>query len=347
MTIALHLSRAVFIRILAVALAFAGLAMALDLVESANTVLSRGDGGIFRYLALRFPLILAAVLPVAMIMGPVLAFLTLAGRNEFTILRAAGVTTYRMLVCLLPLGILMGVGFHLLVDRAAPRLQAQIDAWLSDTPEATSGGFWARTTNSVVRVGASSPNGEYLKDLDIYETDRTGRMLARTDAAEATYEDKGVWRLGAASRLIPGSSESIDASGETWETPLAPDNVRALAAPGRGVAGDVANKVLAGDWAGNRSDAFYQVRFYRGYAALLTPMLMILLAIPAAYGMRRAAGFGRSAAWAVVLGFGYLLVDGMLASLGESGNMPPILAAFGGAVIFGAVGGWALLALEE
>lgn len=346
MILARHLSRVVFVRILAVALVLGGLALALDLVESAAVVLDAGDGGMIRYIGLRAPLILTVVLPVALIVGPVLAFLSLSGRNEFTIFRAAGATTYRILGALIPLALILGGCMYLLTDRVAPRMEAALINWLDEKPIGGAGSFWARTTTGVIRAAASSPSGDVLVNVDIFETNREGRMTARTDARVARYEG-GAWTLEDASRLTPGQSESIDISGEVWKTPLSPANVRALATPGRSLAGDIATKMLEGDWAGNRSEAFYQVRLYRGYAAWAVPLLMILLAAPAAFGMRRSGGFGRGAVWSVVLGFGFLLTDGMLASLGETGNMPPLLAAFGALALFTAIGGWMLVTLEE
>lgn len=344
MILARHLSRAVLIRILAVAAGISGLAMALDLAESASHVLAQEDGSLLRYMGLRLPIILATVLPVACIVGSVLAFLTLAGRNEFTVLRAAGATTYRLLLLLTPLGLALGLCMYVLIDRVAPRMEATLITWLEADAKGA-GSFWARTTTSVVHVGAAAPDGRLLADIDVYETTPNGLMVARIDARTARF-DGGVWRFGEATRMKPGAAPE-DISGAVWDTPLTPANIRALATPGRTVAGDVAGKVLTGDWAGNRSIDFYEVRVYRGYAALIMPLLMILLAAPATYGMRRARGFGSSAAWAVALGFGYLLSDGMLASLGESGNLPPALAAFGGSVLFAAIGGWALVMLEE
>ena len=346
MTLAIHLSRIVALRIMAIALVLGGLALALDLVESASTVLSAGDGGLIRYIGLRAPLILTAVLPVSLIVGPVLAFMTLAGRNEFTILRAAGTTTYRVLLALVPVALLIGGGMYLLTDRIAPRMEQRLINWLDDKPIGGTGAFWARTTTGVIRAAASSPSGDVLVNVDIFETDRSGRMTARTDARVARYAG-GAWTLEDATRLIPGEWESVDISGNQWETPLSPANVRALATPGRSIAGDIATKILDGDWAGNRSETFYLVRLYRGYAAWLTPFLMNLLAVPAAYGMRRAGGIGKGGVIAVVLGFGFLLTDGMLASLGETGNMPPLLASFGAVAMFGAIGGWMLVTLEE
>ncbi|MGB0504641.1 MAG: LptF/LptG family permease [Pikeienuella sp.] len=346
MILSLHLSRSVLVRILAVMAALAGLALALDLVESASKVLGRDDGGILRYLMLRTPLILAAVAPVALIVGPVLTFLALSSRSEFTIYRASGITTYRVLLSLLPLAIVLGGLMFVMNDRVVPTMEGRLLTWLKAKNIASAGAFWAHTRNGVIRAQASSPRGDILVGLDVFETDPQGLLTARITARAARFED-GVWRLEGAQRLIPGKGAPTDASGNLWSTPLSPANVRALGAPGRKVGGDTAGKVLEGDWAGNRADSFYEMRVLRGYASVLAPALMILLAAPAAFGMRRTAGFGRSAAWAVALGFGYLLVDGMMSALGETGALPPVLAAFGATGIFSALGLWALVTLEE
>lgn len=346
MTLTMHLSRAVLTRVLFVTLAFGGLAVALDLVESASKVLERDDGGILRYLGLRIPLILAAIAPVALILGPVLAFLSLSGRNEFTILRAAGATTYRLLGALLPVACLLGVALFALNDRVVPIMEGRLLTWLQDEPEKQAGVFWARTTTSVLHASASSPSGDTLYEVDIYETDRAGRLTARIKAKALSYGSDG-WVYEDGYRLVPGEGRSRPIEGEVWKSPLRPANVRALATPGRSIAGDVAGRMLAGDWASNRTSEFYQVRVYRGWSAFLAPFLMILLAAPAAFGTRRAGGMGKRAALAVALGFGFLLFDGMLTALGETGNLPPYFAAFGATAMFAAIGAYALISLEE
>ena len=345
-TLALHLSKTVLYRIAAVALLLGGLAIALDLVESAARVLERDDGGILRYLGLRVPIIFAVVAPVALIVGPVLAFLSLSGRSEFTILRAAGATTYRLLALVAPLAFLLGVGLFFLNDRVVPTMEGRLLSWLDDEPSASRGDFWARTPTGVVRAESSSQKGDAISGVEIYEMDEAGRLISRISAAAATHEAGG-WRLEDATRLIPGESASTRVDGALWETALRPANVRALATPGRTVAGNAASRILTGDWSGNRTEEFYQVRVYRGWSAFLTPFLMILLAAPAMFGSRRAGGMGGRAALAVALGFGFLLFDGMLTALGETGNLPPMLAAFGATVMFAAIGLYSLISLEE
>ena len=346
LTLSLHLSKSVLYRILAVVLMLGGLAAALDLAENASDLLRRDDGGLLRYLGLRAPLILAAVAPVGLIIGPVLTFLTLAGRSEFTIMRASGATTYMMLAALAPMALILGLGLYALNDRIAPKMEGRLLTWLDDTPKGGAGDFWARTTTSVVRAEASNPAGDLIVGMQIYETNRQGILLSRVDASAARHED-GVWTFDKATRLIPGEGRSVTIDGEVWDTPLRPANVRALATPGRTVAGNVASRMLAGDWASNRTSEFYQVRVYRGFAAILAPFVMILLAAPAAFGNRRSGGMGLRGALAVALGFAFLLFDGMLTALGETGNLPPFLAAFGATAIYAAIGGYALITLEE
>ncbi|MEM7544846.1 MAG: LptF/LptG family permease [Pseudomonadota bacterium] len=345
-TLGRHLNKIVLIRILAVALALGGLATALDLVESASEVLKREDGGILRYLGLRVPLILSAVLPVALILGPVLAFLSLSGRSEFTILRASGATTYRLLFMLTPVALVIGLGLFALNDRIAPKLEGRLLTWLDNRPVGTMGDFWARTSNGVIHAAASSPSGELITDVEVYVTDNLGRLTTRITARAARWLD-GQWVFDEAMRLEPGEGRSVSIEGQVWDTPLRPANVRALASPGRTVGGNVAERVLKGDWAGNRTADFYQVRVYRGYAAVLVPFLMILLAAPAAFGTRRGGGLGKRAALGVALGFAFLLFDGMLTALGETGNLPPFLAAFGATAMFAAIGAYILISLEE
>ncbi|MEM8752370.1 MAG: LptF/LptG family permease [Pseudomonadota bacterium] len=342
----LHLSKIVLSRTLAVAVALGGLAVALDLVESAAVVLEREDGGILRYLALRAPLIMTVVAPVALIIGPVLAFLSLSTRSEFTILRAAGATTYRLLLMLAPLAILIGAGLFVLNDRVAPMLEGRLITWLDDEPELESGSFWARTTTSVVRAEASSRAGDRLFNLNVYEIDAEGRLTARVNA-DAAWFDGEVWRFERGARLEPGRGASVSVDGRVWETPIKPANVRALATPATKVGGETAGRMLTGAWAGNRTSDYYLVRVFRGYSAALTPALMFLLAAPAAFGTRRGGGIGKRAALAVGLGFGFLVLDGMLAALGETGNLPPALAAFGATAMFAAIGAYALITLEE
>ena len=63
-------------------------------------------------------------------------------------------------------------------------------------------------------------------------------------------------------------------------------------------------------------------------------------------GTRNDSGF-RLAAYSLVLGFCYIVVDGMFGSLGETGIMPPSIAAITPTLMFIIIGVWGLVILDE
>ncbi|MEO8114993.1 MAG: LptF/LptG family permease, partial [Phenylobacterium sp.] len=82
-----------------------------------------------------------------------------------------------------------------------------------------------------------------------------------------------------------------------------------------------------------RSRSEFQTRLYRTLAGGVAPLIMLLLALPAALGHTRS-----NQTWPIIFGLGggllYLVVDGLLTALGQAGVLPPILAAWGAPVAF-------------
>ena len=99
MTLALYLSRHVGVRIVAVLAGFVALGLSLDMLENAADIIERrGLAGLGEYALLRAPLVLVTILPLGVLFGAALAFLSLAARNEMVVLRTAGYNTVRALL---------------------------------------------------------------------------------------------------------------------------------------------------------------------------------------------------------------------------------------------------------
>jgi lipopolysaccharide export system permease protein len=74
--------------------------------------------------------------------------------------------------------------------------------------------------------------------------------------------------------------------------------------------------------------------------------MMVLLAAPVAQSMQRQGGMVRGLALGVVLGFLYFVTDGFVLTLGEAGALPPVVAAWSPALLFGIVGSATLVRME-
>ena len=85
----------------------------------------------------------------------------------------------------------------------------------------------------------------------------------------------------------------------------------------------------------DKSPSQFETRLFRTLAAGVAPIIMLLLALPTALGYARSNRTGP-----VIFGLGcgllYLVADGLLTAMGQTGVLPPLVAAWGAPVGFAA-----------
>lgn len=92
---------------------------------------------------------------------------------------------------------------------------------------------------------------------------------------------------------------------------------------------------------------FYAMQLWNGYAAFLTPVVMLLFASLASFGLVRSGGGARYVAISAAGGVGFILIDGVFTSLGEVGAVPAVPAAFLAPALFLVLGVWSVVLAEE
>lgn len=354
MTLTLYLTRMVGGRILAAAAVLLILGVGFDLLRSAGVLVERGGTrAVFLYAWLRVPQIAANMLPVAVLMGATVAFLSLSSRSEAAVIRAAGISIFRLLVRLVPLALLLGGAYSVLGDRLTERAEIRINEAFppveaevppGSRPEAQP--VWVRTGGEVIRAHPATREGDELERVTIYRLDDDGHLATRLFAARATRGREG-WTLSDVEITRAGQIEIDSVAEMSWSTPLRPRDVFKLAEGRRFASSAAARKVLAGEAAATRGRDYYSTRIARSYSAWLLPGVMLLISALAIFGSTRSGGGRRLSILAVVLGFLYIAIDGFLGSLGEVGAVAPYLAAFAPSAFFAIVGLWGLILLEN
>ncbi|MGQ9367804.1 LPS export ABC transporter permease LptG [Azospirillum sp. ST 5-10] len=356
MTLAAYFTRAFVGRFCAVLFGLGALLQLLDLMDKMGDVLERGHGtaDLLSYVVLRLPLILNQLVPLAVLIGALLAFMSFAQRGEVIALRSIGASSWRLFATLLP-AVAAIVALHfVLMDQLAPRAEQALQAWWEARPAPPSEEakpaepVWMRAGSSIVAVRAVRDDGRRLEGVTIVRRDELGRATARLVADEARWADGG-WVLhdvDAFTLRKDTQSQRHDAV-LPWPDGPAPENVAFVADPTEFLSIDRLRTIVEGVWSGTRDVAFYEVQVQRIFSIPASSFVMLLLAQPALHGMRRSRGFGAGMAAGLALGLLFMVFQGLLSAFAEADLLPPLLAVWFPLAIFALIGGAILLYLEE
>lgn len=351
MTLGNYLRRRVGGQILGLLLALTALMQLLELLEVTTDVLDRnlGAAGVIKYALLRVPAQLEIALPLAGLLGSMAAFLALARTREITALRASGVGLTRVMVYLLPVPLVFALLHVALAQKLVPTAENALRTWWEDTvplEQRPADPEWVRTSGGILSFQRHSADGTRLLDVRIFQRGAEGLLALRTRAREAQWRE-GAWQLTGAEDLNPvsGSGGAGDEQ-RRWDSNLRPADVVRLNEAEPHLSSVELAAVIGGDLVSTRPRSFYETVLMQSFAAPLTVFIMMLLAIPAALVSERGGGGGRVLI-ALVLGLGFLLVDGIFSAFGTSGRIGPALAAFAAPAVFALLGLVQLKACER
>lgn len=358
MTFILYLTRVFALSTGAALLALGALAELLDLLDNGNIVIARYGrlSDLAYYAVLITPTVAASVIPIATLIGALIAFGNLAGNNEIVAMRSSGMTLYWIVARLAPMALFIGMLYFALRFVVAPYTEIQVYEMLRE-PETASetvsderpsnGGYWISSGRVILAFEDVEDEGKRIRHVTIVDRDEDGRMVRHTVASEGRYE-KGDWRFAGVTSRTTGAQGAAQASGGEFILVDGPQPIDILSAtiPNARVRLRQPGLPEAKIWAGSNSPAYHRTNFYEALAAPFVPMIMLLAAAPLALGTARHPSKVRDMGIALCAGFGYLLASGMFRSLGESGVMPPLLAVWGPVVIF-AVATTSILAHRE
>ncbi len=358
MILSRYLSRQMALKMFWVLLSFTALMQLIDLLGASTDIIERGEGlfGFLKYIVLRMPVTMQHLVPISTLLGAALTFFSLAQNSEMIALRGSGQTPYRAVFMLVPLTLAIGIGYFILSDQIVPRADKVFVSWWERTdPDAGAetadpgDEVWARTTYSVIRIKTHLDGGRRLEGITIYSLDKDQQISERIQAKSADWQGDGSWTLSGVDRYIgnDGASSTFSMSAMNWHTALSPSTVLELANPEVSISTSGSRKVIKGRAAGSRSGDYYQLQLQKAYLTLFSPLIMLLLAAPVAAGLRRSGTTTRYLGFAVIAGFSFLLMDGILLSLGQAHIVPMFASAWATAILFALGGSWVLLRLEN
>ncbi|HEY3778927.1 MAG TPA: LPS export ABC transporter permease LptG [Rhizomicrobium sp.] len=318
--------------------AFAFLSFSIDFVDLLDRTGDRhvSTVAVIVMALLQLPDLALKLLPFAVLLGGIFAFVRLSRSHELQAIRAAGVSAWNLLAAPVSVALVLGVVAVTLFTPIAARLlvqYSQMEARLvrgqASQLAISENGLWLRQgdakAQSVIHALRVSDQGTKLDDVTIFLYEGADRFNGRIDAQSAVL-GKGVWRLTGAWVSSPSGQLRHFASYEL-PTRLTPARIQESFAP----PDTLSFWTLPGFIETARQAGFSATRYLLYYDSLLMmpAMFAAMVLVAASFSLRlaRLGGLGRIVILGALAGFGVYFLGALTRALGETGILPVALAA--------------------
>ena len=292
------------------------------------------------YVLLSLPGRAYEIMPVAALIGSLLALTMLARNSELTVMRAAGISLRRLLGMLLRTGLILVAITLVLGEFAVPPLERAAQRWRLMSTQSTLKqdfvtGTWMRDNRLFVNIERARPDGK-LEGVRIYAFDDQYRLESLSIAAHGEFAADVGWRLldAAQTRFLPERTELTQHPVLEWPSDLTPEMVSvAMVTPER-MAIRALYPYVQYMTDSNQRAGRYAVALWKKVVYPFASLVMIALALPFALGSQRSGNIGGRVLLGVMLGMGFHLLNGLFGNLGIIHNWPPLWSAAAPSLIF-------------
>jgi lipopolysaccharide export system permease protein len=345
-TLSLYITRVFVLAVLGMLAGLTALVALFDVIELLRRSTGHPDatlGIVAEIAALQTPWDAMQMLPFAVLLGGIMAFWRLTRSSELVVARASGVSAWQFLtaptLCAMLLGALATGAVSPVSAVMRARAEAMDTAYLKTGggPLALTGGqLWLRQSDrqlqpqgvAILHAMSVSLRREELlgQQVSVFRLDDNDHLLQRIEAKSARLES-GAWVLTDARVILPGrlpeSPRLIEMPtdltvGRVEESFASPDTFSVWALPGF-----IAMLERSG---------FSSIRHRLHFQTLLALPLLCgtMCLLSAGFSMRpaRRGGVGRLIGSGVAAGFALYLISKVAEEFGQSGALPPALAAW-------------------
>ncbi len=336
-----YLLKEITLNVLLVMLALIAMFSFFDLIQELDT-LGKGSYGLSKvllFVLLSAPGHVYDILPVAVLVGTMYSLGQFARYSELIVLRVSGFSVAKIAWQLLKVGLvftlitfIIGELITPLSEKMAQRMR--IRATDSIVAQEFRSGLWVKDGNSFVNAEEVLPDTSLL-NIHIYEFDDNAKLLKTRSAKRAEFA-KGTWHLKDVSETI-FSANAVQVNQQKdmqWQSLIRPELLNVLLiAPEKMSAMNLISYIKHLS-ANKQKTTRYQVALWSKVIYPLACLVMVILALPFAFGQQRAANASTKIFIGILLGVVYQILNRVFAHLGLLNDWPPLFSAVTPTIFF-------------
>ncbi len=337
--------------ILMVLLVLAMLDMVFALLDQLDDM--KRDYGMLQvmyYVVMSTPTRIYEYIPMATLIGCLAGLGSLANNSELTAIRAAGVSTNRIVVSTMkPAAIMMVFGL-IMGEYIVPNLESLSTSYRAvsqgkDTTANNRGkGFWHREGDTYMRFRAIEPNG-VLHGVNLYEFSEDSQLKRMTYSPRALYQrEQWIMENVTITEIDTFNSQVTKLPTLEWDTSLTPDKLKFVAqSPAFMAISTVRNYA---DYLNEQGldGGEYELAFWKKLLQPLSTAALVLVGISFIFGPLRSVTMGQRLFSGILVGLIYKFAVDLL---GPAGLVLGFGAFWANIIPVVICAGWGLLMLRR
>ncbi len=293
------------------------------------------------------------LMPAATIVGALFAFARLSSASEFTVMRASGLSVWRLSGYMVGLGLLLAVLSFVLGEFVIPHSerasqQLKLRATSGVVAQQFRSGLWAKDGQSFINVRELLPDTS-LVDMRVYEFDHDFHLRTIRHAQRGVWQPDGSWRLEEVVQTHISLSGTVieHLPVLSWRSDVTPDLLAVLMIPPDRMSARALQTYVEHLRENRQRATRYEIALWNKLTFPLAAPVMLLLALPFAYYQPRSATVSGRVLAGILIGLGFHLLNRMVGHIGLLNDWPPSVSALSALVAFCLAAALALWRVER
>lgn len=313
-----------------------------------------GQGGYtgmkaMQYLMLQVPAHAYELMPLAVLIGGLIALSQLAQGSEITVMKTSGMSTQNLISILLGFGAIFAVGTTVLGEWVAPAASRSAEnlknSAINGKVSVGDGGVWIKENNQILNVAEMLPDRS-LRQITAYRHDDSFKLVESWQAESAVVDKNGMWRLGNVRRsLLEGDSVKVSHSAEEqWQAGIGTQLLDVLLVDPSQMSVSALSAYIRHLEQNQQQTGQYRIAWWRKLMYPVATIVMALVALAFTPQSTRHGNMGLKLFGGICLGLAFHFVGRLFGFTSELYGVPPFLAALLPTLIFAA---WAVYLIRK
>jgi lipopolysaccharide export system permease protein len=295
------------------------------------------------YLVYKIPLIIAQILPVAILLAVLITFGLMAKTNELIALKSSGVSIRYLLRPVLWIGILSTGFLFLFSEVLVPVTSANANRiWLLEVRQKSAvisreKNIWLKDNRLINHIRYYDKTRGIVHGISLFYFDDAFRLSRRLDASRGVFEGGDTWVFHDILEQVlnPDGAYSVNSYEERVETvSFTPESLKIVVKKSEEMSyRELRNYVKRVEAEGYDATP-YRVDLYAKIAFPFICLILSVLGIGIAAGGRVRENLPVVIAFGIGIAFLYWIFYSFCLSLGYGGMLPPVVAAWTANVVF-------------